>query len=206
MISIVNYGMGNIASVCNMLRKAGAAAEVIETPAALEEARAIVLPGVGAFDEAVASLQRSGLWTGLERIVREGKVPLLGICLGMQLLLDGSEEGVRSGLGAIPGRCRRFRFGEAERRLKVPHMGWSEIAVVRPHPLLEGLPAESRFYFVHSYYVECTDPDNVIATARYGNDFAAVVGGGKVLGAQFHPEKSHLFGLRVLGNFARLAS
>ena len=206
MISIVNYGMGNIASVANMLRKAGAGARVIETPAELDAATAVILPGVGAFDEAVASLQRLGLWDGLGRIVRGQTVPLLGICLGMQLLLDGSEEGRLAGLGAIPGGCRRFRFDETETRLKVPHMGWSPLTVPRPHALLEGLEPDSRFYFVHSYFVECAEPSDVIATARHGSAFAAVIGRGRVLGAQFHPEKSHRYGLRVLGNFARLAA
>lgn len=206
MISIVNYGMGNIASVANMLRKAGAAAQVIDSPRALDESGAVILPGVGAFDEAVTSLQRLDLWAGLERIVRERRVPLLGICLGMQLLFDGSEEGRLSGLGAISGGCHRFRFSDIETRLKVPHMGWSELTTVRPHALLAGLGSDSRFYFVHSYFVECADSANVIASARHGVEFAAVVGRGCVLGAQFHPEKSHLYGLQVIANFAKLVS
>lgn len=206
MISVLNYGMGNVASVSNMLRRAGAVVQIIEEPCELEEARAIVLPGVGAYDEAVASLHGLGLWAGLQKIVREGKVPVLGICLGMQLLLENSEEGVRSGLGAIPGKCRRFHFGESQRRLKVPHMGWAGIVASRSHRLLDGLALDSRFYFVHSYYAECRNPADVIATARYGSDFAAVIGAGNVMGTQFHPEKSHNFGLRVLTNFARLVS
>jgi len=206
-IAIVDYDMGNVGSVENMLKKAGRVrVSVTRDAEAIERADKVILPGVGTFDAGAGNLEKLGLREVLNRCVLEQRKPLLGICLGMQLLLDSSDEGQRKGLGYIPGRCVRFRFeqGDRKRQLKVPHMGWNELEVVRPMPLLEGLAADSRFYFVHSFYGECADAVHVTATCRYGLEFPAVIARENVMGTQFHPEKSHRFGLNLMRNFLRI--
>lgn len=203
MISVVDYGVANLGSMLNMLRKAGAAAELVDSPEALARARKIVLPGIGAFDHGVAALAERGLVDVLRGKALEERVPLLGVCLGMQMLGLGSEEGVREGLGLIRMRCERFRLPEGS-RLKVPHMGWSTIAPRHASPLLDGLDGEARFYFVHSYHAVCERDEDVLATSPYGVEFVSVVESGNVRGVQFHPEKSHRYGMALLRNFASL--
>jgi glutamine amidotransferase len=203
MIAVVDYGVANLGSILNMLRKLGARAEAVSTPAAIEQADKIILPGVGAFDYGMSALAERRLVEPLKKRVRVEGVPILGICLGMQLLGKGSEEGVLGGLSLVDGCCVCFRF-EGERQLKVPHMGWNELASMRDSPLFNGLDAHARFYFVHSYHMVCADPADVLATARYGIEFTAMVQRGNVWGAQFHPEKSHRFGMTLLSNFARI--
>lgn len=203
MIVIIDYGMGNLGSVRNMLKKkVGVAAEISASAADIETADKLILPGVGAFDNGMRNLATLGLIPVLNRRVLEDKVPILGICLGIQLFSKSSEEGRLPGLGWIDAHTVRFRFDEGA-SLRVPHMGWNIIKPTHPHPLLENLGSEPRFYFVHSYHVRCEDPANVLATCYYGIEFTAAVMRDNICGTQFHPEKSHRFGWNVLNNFAK---
>ncbi len=202
MIAIVDSGVSNVRSVANMLRKAGAAAEITADPAVVAAADKVILPGIGAFDAGMRALRAGGLIDTLHATRARG-TPVLGVCLGMQLMAAGSEEGSEPGLGWFDAEVVRFRFEDGDRR-KVPHMGWNELRVARPSPLLDGVDSGARFYFVHSYYVRCRRPADVLATAHYGVDFAACVEQDNVYGVQFHPEKSHRFGLWLFSRFAAL--
>ncbi|MDW7685101.1 MAG: imidazole glycerol phosphate synthase subunit HisH [Bacillota bacterium] len=199
MIVIIDYGVGNLRSVQNSFAQAGFPAMISGDPKDLEAADGLVLPGVGAFGQAMESLRQSGLERTIKSRVAKG-VPLLGICLGLQLLFDRSEEmGDHSGLGLIAGDVVFFR-----EELKVPQVGWNQLNVKREHPLLAGVKDGDYFYFVHSYYVRPSDPAVTLATADYGTEFTAVVQHGNVFGIQFHPEKSSRLGLKILANYGRL--
>ena len=199
-ITIVDYGIGNLGAIPNMLRRAGVAAVVTSDPERIADAERLILPGVGAYDAGVRQLRAAGLEAVLTRkIVHEG-VPVLGLCLGMELLSDSSEEGNMPGLGWIPGRVVRFRLPE-ESGLRVPHMGWNTVEPVR-HDAIEPVLDGARFYFAHSYHFEPADLSHVVARTTYGYPFASVVRRDNVLGVQFHPEKSHRFGLALLAWFA----
>jgi len=200
-ITIVDYGMGNLGAVLNMFKRIGAPAVITGDPRQVAQAEKILLPGVGAFDAAMKRINTSGLREVLDRKAQVEKVPMLGICLGMQLLTRGSEEGSEPGLGWIAADTRRF---PAQPGLKVPHMGWNLVWQAQPHPLTSELPPEPRFYFVHSYYVQVDDPRDSLLRTHYGLDFDAAIGRGNIMGAQFHAEKSHRFGMTLLANFARL--
>lgn len=201
MISIVNYGVSNVGSMLSMLRKIGVPAEVVSSVEAIDRAEKIILPGVGAFDHGVAAMNQLGIVEVVRRRATDG-VPFLGVCLGMQMLADSSEEGTLPGLGLIPGRCVRFR-SDSEHRIKVPHMGWEELVACKESPILAGLE-EARFYFVHSYHFVCSEGGDELARARHGIEFTAAVQRKKIWGVQFHPEKSHKFGMTLLRNFAAL--
>lgn len=204
MIVIVDYGMGNLGSIANMLKKVGVPARISAEQAVIEQADKLILPGVGAFDQGMKHLAERGLVDVLnEQVLGRGK-PVLGLCLGMQLFSGRSEEGQARGLGWIEAETVRLRYGPEHGPLKVPHMGWNTITPARSHPLLDGLGSEPRFYFVHSYHVVCADLACVLAEASYGFELTAAVARGNVLGVQFHPEKSHRFGMRLLKNFAEL--
>ncbi|MFX4262040.1 imidazole glycerol phosphate synthase subunit HisH [Pelotomaculum propionicicum] len=199
MIAIIDYGMGNLRSVYKGFLKVGVQAAVVEDPALVDGADGVVLPGVGAFGDAMINLRAAGMVGAIHRAVDAGK-PLLGICLGQQLLFEASEEwGYNKGLGIFPGRVRRLPEG-----LKVPHMGWNQIEINKADPLLEGIPDYSSFYFVHSYAVDPSDKELILALTEYGTRFASIVGKGKVYGIQFHPEKSSALGLKILENFGRV--
>ncbi len=200
MITIVDYNMGNLGSIRNMLKKIGIDSEVTADASTIAAARKLILPGVGAFDAGMDNLERSGLIPVLNERVVQARVPTLGICLGMQLMTRGSDEGRRKGLGWVDAEALRFRPADAA--LKVPHMGWNRVMPVRPSPLTEGLPHEPRFYFVHSYYVHCHDDADVLLSTPYGEVFHSAFRHGNVVGVQFHPEKSHKFGMALLRNFA----
>jgi glutamine amidotransferase len=204
-ITIVDYGMGNLGSISNMLRKIGVACRVSSDVAAIAEAEKLILPGVGAFDAAMQRIDSSGLRPALERRVLVEKVPVLGICLGMQLLAESSEEGKLPGLGWIPAEVLDFR-GRVAPELKVPHMGWNVVVPSTDSALTRGLAemVEPRFYFVHSYFVRCRDPHHSILRTRYGLEFDSGVHRDNIYGVQFHPEKSHRFGMTLLQNFASL--
>jgi glutamine amidotransferase len=201
MIIIVDFGMGNLGSVGNMLTKIGVESQVSSDPTTIACAEKLILPGVGAFDAGIESLERSGLRSVLDDRVLGAGVPTLGICLGMQLMTRGSQEGMRAGLGWIEAEA--LRFDSHDGSLKVPHMGWNMAHPVRSAALTESLPEEARFYFVHSFYVRCKDPEDVLLTTTYGGVFHSGFHRNNVWGVQFHPEKSHRFGMQLLGSFAQ---
>jgi glutamine amidotransferase len=205
-IAIIDYGLGNLGSVQNMLRKAGAVSVLVNDPDQLDRYPAVILPGVGAFDAGAKKLAEQGFDDALKQYVANESGLLLGICLGMQLLMDSSEEGECLGLGFIPGQVSHFIFSEelASQNLKIPHMGWNELKVISDTPLLEGLDDRARFYFVHSYHAVCSCADHVLASANYGYEFTCMIGKDNVFGAQFHPEKSHRFGLHLFKNYIKM--
>lgn len=201
MITVVDYGIGNLGSIRNMMKRIGTPATVTADLDVIASATKLLLPGVGAFDVAMARINASELRSILDRKALEEKVPILGICLGMQLLTDGSEEGELPGLGWIPARATRFPTVPG---IRVPHMGWNVVGPSRASPLTDGLPPRSRFYFVHSYCVHVENPADSLLRATYGIGFDAAIQRDNIYGAQFHPEKSHKFGMKLLENFARL--
>lgn len=201
MIGIVDYGMGNLGSISNMLKAVGARAEIVSNAQTLKECEKIILPGVGAFDAAVKRLHEAGFWDVLNQRVIEDKVPALGVCLGMQLITKGSEEGKLEGFGWIPARAKRFPKRE---KLKVPHMGWNWTKPMKSHPLIQSLPDLARFYFVHSYFVEVEDSKDSLLRTTYGHEFDSGIVRNNVAGFQFHPEKSHKFGMALFKEFAAL--
>jgi glutamine amidotransferase len=193
--------MGNLGSVKNMLKYIGAESTITANPVELQEAQKIILPGVGSFDQAMKRIEESGFRIVLDAKALTEKVPVLGICLGMQLLTYGSEEGLIPGLGWIPAKTIHF---PADIGLKVPHMGWNIVTPSTPSPLCEKLPEESRFYFVHSYYVKVENESYSILKTNYGLNFDSAIQRGNIYGVQFHPEKSHKLGMQLLRNFANL--
>ena len=204
MLSIVDYGLGNVGSLLSLCAKIGVPAARANTPKDILAARALILPGVGRFDAGVQTLRASSLLGPLCEAVQEKGVPVLGICLGMQMLAEGSEEGVEPGLGFIPGWVAKFSFPDEPQR-KIPNMGWLGLCNVRSCALFPQPDDELRFYFVHSYHMVCTDPADVIAQADYGGLFTASVNRGSVWGTQFHPEKSHKYGMALLRAYAETA-
>lgn len=195
---MIDYGLGNLGSVTNMLKRAGAETRLASTPEEILSSERVLLPGVGAFDEGMARLRDQRLVGPLREFAKSGR-PMLGICLGMQLLLDGSDEGESGGLGLIPGNCVRFVETNG---LRVPHMGWNTVDPTRADHLMDGLPQDSRFYFVHSYRVVPEREKDELGTTEYGGRFVSMIRADNVIGAQFHPEKSHAFGMTILRNFA----
>lgn len=204
MIALIDYGVGNVQAFLNMFKRLGLEACRASTPAALVQASHLILPGVGAFDHAMNQLQRSGLRPALEDLVLERKLPVLGICVGMQMLASGSDEGTLPGLNWVPGRVKAFAQHPGLQNLPMPHMGWNDVQFRSEHPLCREFDAAPRFYFLHSYYFEAADRADVVATAEYGIDFDCIVARGNVHGIQCHPEKSHHFGAQFLKNFAEL--
>lgn len=203
MITIVDYGMGNLASIKNMLKKIGVKAEITSSPEVLMRAERIILPGVGAFDDAMSNINSMGLLEVLNRKATVEMVPLLGICLGMQIMMRSSEEGAALGLGWIDGEVKRFTFEPGSPQLKVPHMGWNLVATSDVSFLFKNLTTP-RFYFVHGYYVRCKNAGDVLATSNYGYEFHSAIHRGNIFGTQFHPEKSHKFGMQLLRNFMEI--
>lgn len=198
-IIVVDYGMGNLGSVLNMLKRIGAPAWISSDPVEIARAAKVLLPGVGAFDHAMKAIAASGIREILDHKALVERIPILGICLGMQLLVDGSEEGEEPGFGWISGHARRFPSGSG---LKVPHMGWNGASPVGDDPLTRDLGEDPRFYFVHSYYVAADRPEDRLLRTSYGVEFDAGIRAGNIWGVQFHPEKSHRFGKQLLKNFA----
>lgn len=201
MITVVDYNMGNVKSIMNMLKKIGIKSVLSRDTADILKADRLILPGVGSFDTAMTHLKQYGLIDVLTTKVLEQKTPVLGICLGMQIMARGSEEGSLPGLGWFDANVKKFNFdiGQEDKKIPIPHMGWNNISLQAPHPLFDSLE-EARFYFVHSYHVECKS--NILATATYGYEFVCAIGRGNIYAVQFHPEKSHRFGMRLLQNFA----
>jgi len=201
MIVIVDYGIGNLASIANMFKKINVEACISSKPELIQSASKLLLPGVGAYDAAMENLQSTGLKSVLDHCVLEKKIPILGICLGQQILGLASEEGERPGLGWIPFKVKKFQVDP--KLFKIPHMGWNTVSIKNPHPLMQDLEL-NRFYFVHSYHADCLDTPYCIGSTHHGYAFASVVAKDHILGAQFHPEKSHTFGMTLLRNFAAL--
>lgn len=205
MLTIVDYRLGNLGSIRNMLRKLGFASEITSDPEALGESSGVILPGVGAFDNGMRNLRELGLIEPLNRLVLDRGIPILGICLGAQLMAQGSDEGTEVGLGWV--RATNVRFDRARAPgIRIPAMGWGDVHPRRPHWILRDLPPDPRFYFVHSFHFRVENPEDVLLTATYGYDFAAAFATEEIVGVQFHPEKSHKFGMGLLGNFARHVS
>lgn len=203
MIVIIDYGLGNLASVLNMFKKIGVKDVTVSgKEEVIAKASKILLPGVGAFDAGMTNLENSGLIPVLTQKAITEKVPVLGICLGMQLLTKRSDEGIKKGLGWIDAETVKFNPDPAL-KLKVPHMGWNYIHVTRPNPLIE-MNSKNRFYFVHSYYVKCLDESQSLATSNFAVDFTCMINKENIYGAQFHPEKSLKFGMQLLGNFSKI--
>jgi glutamine amidotransferase len=204
-IVIVDYGMGNLGSILNMLKKIGVSARVSSDAHEIEAAEKLILPGVGAFDTGMLRLRELGLLDILDSKALVHKTPVLGVCLGMQLLAKESEEGLLPGLGWIDGKVIRFRFDPMQSNFKIPHMGWNSVTIHREGSLFKGMDQDVRFYFVHSYHVVCNDEQDVLATTDHGYGFVSAVQRENIMGAQFHPEKSHKFGMKLLKNFVELA-
>ena len=203
MIVIIDYGLGNLASVLNMFKKIGVKDVIVSNDKEIiAKATKLLLPGVGAFDAGMTNLENSGLIPLLNKKVLEEKIPILGICLGMQLLTKSSEEGQKPGLGWIDAETVKFNLDPAL-KLKVPNMGWNYIKVIKKNPLID-TETKNRFYFVHSYYVKCFDENQSIATSNFGTDFTCMINKNNIYGAQFHPEKSLKFGMKFLKNFSEI--
>ncbi|MCX5705955.1 MAG: imidazole glycerol phosphate synthase subunit HisH [Candidatus Omnitrophica bacterium] len=204
MIGIVNYGLGNIKAFANIYSKLGIPFLIVSGSGDLNKVKKLILPGVGSFDHAMEKLEKSGMRKSLDEIVLHNHMPILGICVGMQMFASFSEEGNLPGLGWIDGEVKRFNSAFLDRSVCLPHMGWNNFKRLKLDSLLEGIDQEARFYFLHSYYFQCHKSEDVIAVTDYGGEFTCVVNSGNIFGVQFHPEKSHQWGVQLLKNFAKL--
>lgn len=205
MITIVDYGVGNVQAIANLYRRLHIETVMASTPEAIAAADRLILPGVGAFDGAMDQLQASGMREALDEQVLRKRRPVIGICVGMQMLAQISDEGDRAGLGWIDARVRRFPDVAADGRpVQMPHMGWNDVDCAPGEPLFRGIEHDARFYFLHSYYFEPADPAERIGTTQYELPFASAVRRDNIYGVQFHPEKSHHWGIALLKNFAEL--
>lgn len=202
MIAIIDYDMGNIGSVANMLKKIGQKAVITRDPAVIQQADKLILPGVGAFDSGMENLNQFGLIEIIRKRVLDEKTPILGICLGAQLMLNNSEEGRLEGLGLLPGKVVKFKFEGLDHKLRIPFMGWGLVHPSKNHPLTSELPEEPRFYFVHSYHFAMDNTQDELLRSTYGYPYSSAFACNNVAGVQFHPEKSHKFGMALLKNFA----
>jgi len=199
MIAIIDYGLGNIKAFANIYKNLNIPFKIITKADELVGSTKIILPGVGAFDYALEQLQKSGLRETIEELVLKQKVPVMGICVGMQILARSSEEGKAIGLGWIKGVVKKFNLS-----LPLPHMGWNNVKPTKPSHLFQNIKTGAHFYFLHSYYFKCQNKEDVIAVADYGGQFACAINSGNIYGIQFHPEKSHQNGIQLLKNFANL--
>ena len=204
MIGIIDYGLGNVRAFANVYKNLNLPAIVVKRPSELKNVSKVILPGVGAFDYAMQKLDQSGMRQFLDEKVLEHHVPVLGICVGMQILAHSSDEGSLPGLGWIDGVVKRFNFSLLEKPLIIPHMGWNNVKPIKINGLFKGLDHDARFYFLHSYYFHCQKNADIVAVTDYGGEFACAVNSGNIFGIQFHPEKSHQCGIQLLDNFAKL--
>lgn len=204
MITIIDYGVGNIKAFLNVYKQLNIPAQTATTAEEVESATKLILPGVGAFDHAMDRLNNSGMREALDEAVLNKKVPVIGICVGMQILSASSDEGKLPGLGWIEGSVKKFDVTQIKDITHLPHMGWNDVTPVNDVPLFTGLMNDARFYFLHSYYFECNIQEDILAVTDYGGQFACAVGSGNIYGVQFHPEKSHHYGIQLLNNFANL--
>ena len=204
MITVINYGLGNVQAFATLYRRMNIPAKIATTASQLENATKLILPGVGAFDHAMELLDASGMRGALEELVLRRKVPVLGVCVGMQILAKSSEEGKLAGLGWIDGRVRRFDESTLPRPARLPHMGWNDVMPKNGTQLFNGFEQGCCFYFLHSYHFECASSDDVVAKSEYGMSFSCAVHSNNIYGVQFHPEKSHGYGTCLLKNFAEM--
>jgi glutamine amidotransferase len=204
MITIVDYGLGNVLAFVNVYKRLNIPVTVAKNADDLKSASKLILPGVGAFDHAIQRLEQSGMRSSLDQLVLRQGVQVLGICVGMQMLADSSDEGSLPGLGWVGGRVRKFDAAKLPHHTHLPHMGWNDVTPVAEGGLFAGLEQDARFYFLHSYYFDCLQPQNALAYSDYGIQFSSAVKRENIYGVQFHPEKSHNFGSRLLKNFAEL--
>ena len=204
MITIIDYGLGNIRAFVNVYERLNIKTKIAHSAEDIKGAKKIVLPGVGAFDYAMSQLNASGMRNELEQQVLVNKVPVVGICVGMQMLAKSSDEGKLSGLGWIDGAVKLFDESTIPYKTRLPHMGWNSIKPENNCQLLSGFNPQSRFYFLHSYYFVCNNEENIISTTEYGITYASAVNNDNIYGIQFHPEKSHSNGTQLLHNFAKL--
>jgi imidazole glycerol-phosphate synthase subunit HisH len=202
MIGIVDYGMSNVGSLINMIERLGGITTIITGPEDLKNADRLILPGVGSFDKGITRLRECNLWESLNYKVLVEKTPILCICLGMQLITKGSEEGVLDGLGWIDGECLRFSFDD--KAIKIPHMGWNSVEFKKDSILKSFIPENPRFYFVHSYYVKCNQQSDVLSITHYDLDFISMIEKDNIYATQFHPEKSHKYGMGLIKSFIEL--
>lgn len=202
MIGIIDYGMGNVGSLVNMVERLGGYSTIIARSEDLQKADKLILPGVGSFDNGITRLKESNLWESLNHKVLIEKTPILCICLGMQLITMRSEEGLLNGLGWIDGECVRFSFDDQS--IKVPHMGWNSVSFRKNSIIRSFIPENPRFYFVHSYYVKSNQQSDILATTNYTSDFVSMLEKGNIYATQFHPEKSHKYGMGLIKSFIEL--
>lgn len=200
MIAIIDYGCGNLGSIKNMIRKIGGEAVITSDPEEIKKADKIILPGVGSFDTGMNNLKKSGFIEILNEKAFKEKIPVLGICLGMQLMTKGSEEGVEAGLGWFDAQTIKFNFEKGSKN-KIPNMGWKQVVQKKPDIYFKDMFEEPRFYFVHSYFIQCNNPADVLATSVYGNEYVSAFEKDNLCGVQFHPEKSHKYGMKLFSNF-----
>lgn len=204
MITIIDYGVGNINAFVNVYKRLNIQTKIAKTTADLEDATKLILPGVGHFGHAMTELINSGMREKLDELVLVKKLPIIGICVGMQMMANSSDEGKLEGLNWINATVKKFDESKINQVTRLPHMGWNDVHPVVSHPLFEGLEKDALFYFLHSYYFECNVPADILATSEYGGEFACAVYHDNVYGIQFHPEKSHHYGEKLLHNFAKL--
>lgn len=204
MITIIDYGLGNVLAFVNVYNRLNIPISVAKSSSDLRNATRLILPGVGSFDHAMRQLDQSGMRQVVEQLVMHEKMPVLGICVGMQMLANSSDEGELPGLGWIDGQVKKFELSTMPPGTNLPHMGWNDVIPVAEGGLFKGLELESRFYFLHSFYFDCNQKSNVLAVSDYGGNFSCAVRQENVYGVQFHPEKSHHFGSQLLKNFAEV--
>jgi glutamine amidotransferase len=204
MITIIDYGSGNIRAIANIYEKLNVDYIIAKSPEQVIGAKKIFLPGVGAFDETISKLDSTGFREVLDIEVLQNKVPIIGICVGMQILAERSEEGSLNGLGYIKGQVKKIDASLLNQKPKLPHLGWNSIEINHPNELLKNIDPEFGFYFLHTYYFECANKEDILTTTTYGKPFASAVNHENVYGIQFHPEKSHQNGISLLHNFAKL--
>jgi glutamine amidotransferase len=204
MITIIDYGVGNINAFVNVYKRVNIPTKIAKTAQDLEGAKKLILPGVGHFDHAMSELIKSGMREKLDELVLENKVPIIGICVGMQMMGNSSDEGKLEGLKWIDASIKKFDETKIQQVTRLPHMGWNDVNPVISNPLFEGLEKDALFYFLHSYFFECKNTDDILAISEYGGQFTCAANHENVYGIQFHPEKSHHYGETLLHNFAKL--
>ena len=204
MIAIIDYGVGNIRAFINIYKKLDIPIIAAKKEEDLKFADKLILPGVGAFDHAMEQLKQSGMKESLDELVLKNKIPVIGVCVGMQMLANSSEEGKLPGLGWIDGSVKKFDGSTIQYSTHLPHMGWNDIQPIKENKILTGLENDAKFYFLHSYYFHCNQQEDAIATTDYGIEFSCAINKENIYGVQFHPEKSHRYGIQLLENFSKI--